>query len=219
MKPVTGAVFALLFAGCSAVYVAVPIGDRPLDVSESTDELNGTWVNPEFPALNVKVEDATNGFLRVRYVDDEGGKPELSEFDVYLREGAGKTYASARMRASTNENAYLWFRFEKSERSVFLWLPDAVKFARLTDARVFPGTVEKERIPKTISFSATFTGGEEINTEKLFGNAVTNAYHESDTLTVRLNALSTNHLDLIASERSGVLFEWEKPIVFFKLSK
>lgn len=215
MRSFVAFVFAALVAGCSGVFVAEPIGEKPLNLKDDEDALNGTWVNPELPALDVKVEVATNGLLRVRYIEEN----ELQEYDVYLRRGGGQTFASARQRGQTNTNDFIWFRFEKSERMVVLWMPDTLKFARLTDAGVFPGCVHNERIPRTISYSATFGAGEDVTAEKLFANAVTNDYHASDNLVVDLKNLTTNHLALIASEQQGVLFDWKNPIVFFKLSK
>ena len=57
---------------------------------------------------------------------------------------------------------------------------------------------------------------DDLVTRGCLPGTVSNATHSTS---VYLGSLGTNHLDLIRSETNGVLFVWDQPLVFLKLSK
>lgn len=166
-----------LAAGCSGVYSPVPVGDKPTNIEDTSEEWQGTWVHPA-GALYIKVMDAANGVLKVAWIDDRQGDLVLDTASVFLRDGGGWTFASIMPGGATDDTPYLWGRIEMGKRLAIFWMPDVDKFEALVREGKIPGEVE--------------------------GNDVV------------LGRLTSSHLELIASETSGVLFDWEEPLVLMK---
>ncbi|MBM4142681.1 MAG: hypothetical protein FJ225_03675 [Lentisphaerae bacterium] len=132
---------AILAGGCSAVYSPVPLGDKPVNIEGERGEWEGTWMHAD-GAMTVKVMDGPNGVLKVGWIEDKQDDLKHETASVFLRNGAGWTFASIRPQDETNENRYVWARIEKKARLAILWGPDVKKFKALVQDGRLPGEVD-----------------------------------------------------------------------------
>lgn len=139
MKQLLLTVIVAILAGCSAVYTPVPIGDQPVNIEDSRDAWNGTWVCDGEP-LTVVVTDGSNGVLRIGWIEENHGELRLETALVNLRSTGDWTFANYRSESDTNETRYVWGRIEKKEREVIVWAPDVEKFAALVQNGILPGS-------------------------------------------------------------------------------
>lgn len=141
MRHILGLCAVILGGGCSAVYSPVPVGDKPTNIDSVREEWEGTWLHAD-GAMTVKVVDGSNGVLQVGWIEDQQGGLKHETASVFLRSGAGWTFASIKPQGETNDNRYVWARIEKQERQAILWGPDVKKFKALVQDGVIPGKVQ-----------------------------------------------------------------------------
>jgi hypothetical protein len=129
----------LTLAGCGAVYVTQPIGEKPCKIKAKDWE--GTWIHKD-GSVTVRVMDGENGQLRIAWIEPKENGLTFETHNVQLREAGSWMFANIKDDANTNEPRYLWARIKGDGNQVIVWLPDPAKFRALVEEQKFPGRIE-----------------------------------------------------------------------------
>lgn len=134
-----------------------------------------------------------NGVMTIRVKDAEHGILQVAWIeDMELLQYQVQLLESGdwvffNLREEEDDDGYFWGRVKKDSNSIILWDPEISKFRTLVEAGTLPGEVKK--------------------------SGKDNEY-DSDVI---LGELTVEHLQIITSEKNGVLFDWDDPLVLIKL--
>ena len=184
----------LAASACTRVTVTEPIGETP--VLLESEDWEGLWSvieDGDTGFLLIEVVDAANGELRVRNVATD---PDSDTTTVFLREGGGWTFASAR-DADDSDDIFEWARVDRDNQRILYWEPVTSRFAELVREGLLPGTVQERELQRPPGST-----GEPVT--ELRG--------------VTLSGLQPEHIDLITSGDQGVLFDWDDPVIMIRMS-
>lgn len=171
----------------ACVTASKPVGSEPYVLDPS--KWSGTWRLAGEPGqFTVSIPEGEPGVL-VRHSIDEAGAAETSR--VLLRTYSGWIFASE--ESKDHPGRFYWGRLKLDGDIALFWQPDEEKFADLVESGVLPGTSHRS------------------------GSPLVTDDREDTNASVHLGALIDWHLDVIASEKHGVLFKWDSPMVFIRI--
>jgi hypothetical protein len=130
----------LALSGCTAVYVAEPIGEKPCKIE--AQEWEGTWLHKD-GTLTMKVMDGEKGLLKIAWVEPKEETLALESLEVQLWESGSWVFANTK-EDSADEAGYLWARIKQDGKQVVIWLPDEAKFKVLVEQGKLPGRIERD---------------------------------------------------------------------------
>lgn len=130
----------LSVVGCNAVYTRQPVGEKPMSLTATVEEWEGTWLVSD-GAVTVKVKDASQGVLSIGWFEEQGNTLKQHTEDVYLRDAGDWSFAS--LRDQDKPGLYVWGRIKKNNRQIFVWSPDSQKLSELVKAGTLPGTMQE----------------------------------------------------------------------------
>lgn len=185
-------------SGCHAVYSTHPVGEAP--VSVSPDDWEGTWVHKD-GAVTVVVLDQEKGVLEIGWVEKKQERLKLERYKVLLRKSGEWLFGS--VQDPDKPKLYVWGRIKNEDGQIVLWAPDVQKARALVEKGVLPGRVEKMN---DVSF--TDPDPDAVGPRPILSK-------ESDVILTRLGA---TELKVIMSGEKGALFDWERPLVFRRLT-
>jgi hypothetical protein len=186
----------VFLTGCHAVYSTHPVGDAPVAVSP--DDWEGTWVHRD-GALTVAVLDPEKGVLEIGWVEKKQERLKLERYKVLLRKSGEWLFGS--VQDPDKPKLYVWGRIKNADGQIVLWAPDVQKAMALVEKGVLPGHVEKMN-------DVSFTDPEAVGPGPIPSK-------ESDVVLTRLGA---TELKVIMSGETGGFFDWERPLVFRRLT-
>ncbi len=129
---------ALIF-GCAAVSSVGPVGEPPKELSGK--EWDGTWIHKD-QAITMKVLEPQKGFLQVGWVEEKEGSFKLESYQIEIR-GSGD-WLFGNVKEKEGSSRYYWALIKKDKGQIIAWFPDASEFAKLVQAGVLPGRMEKD---------------------------------------------------------------------------
>ena len=141
MKYLFIACTSIMLCGCSGVYSSHIIGDKPTNIHETQDEWAGTWMHTD-GTITVRVQDASNGVLRVGWIENEKDDLICTTANVFLREGGGWTFANFEIPGATNHNRFVWGRILNKHGQMVVWIPDLGEFKSLVKKNIIPGGID-----------------------------------------------------------------------------
>lgn len=135
------AALAVSFSGCSAVYVAKPVGEKPHPLKP--EDWNGTWAGGEDSgAITVHVTDAAKGRLAMASVKMRDNKFVLEGGTAEVRANGETLFISVR-GDDDQEERYLFARIKIDGGQVAIWCPEPEKFRAWVRSGALPGRVDK----------------------------------------------------------------------------
>jgi hypothetical protein len=137
-----GVVLLCVFtAGCGVVHTRTPVGIQPRNIASEQEQWEGLWVHAN-GAVKLTVMDATHGYIRLAWLEDEGERAKARVVTGELRETGKWLFVNIKNPEETNGCAglYSWGRIERRGRQALVWLPDAAKFRHLVEASALRGT-------------------------------------------------------------------------------
>lgn len=152
-------------------------------------EWEGTWIGPEGETLVVKVADRENAVLRIAGVDWTTDKPQLGTVTAHLRVSGDWTFISFPKVGASCSSGDLSDTWGRIERGGEM----AVFWA--PDAREFGPLVAEGILPG------------EYRGASVFGSDV------------HLGSLTSDHMAIITSEKHGMLFHWDKPLIYRRIAR
>jgi len=129
---------ALIF-GCAAVSSVGPVGEPPKELSERG--WDGTWIYKD-QAIMIKVLEPQKGFLQIAWVEEKEGSFKLESYRVEIRESGDWLFGNVKEKEGSSR--YYWALIKKDKGQIIVWFPDASEFAKLVQAGVLSGKVEKD---------------------------------------------------------------------------
>jgi len=140
MRTAIALVLLTAACGCSVVRSPRPIGEKPTNLADRQDRWAGTWLHSD-GSIQVGVEDASNGVLRLAWIDSQGGGDfTCRTARLYLRDSGPWTYASLREVGAEPEDGYVFGRVMHRGKTILAWMPDYDRFRELVNSGVLPGT-------------------------------------------------------------------------------
>jgi len=173
---------------CTNVLSVHPIGDKPCQLVP--DEWDGIW-HSDGMAMALKVTDQAKGLIDVAWIEEKGGVLEMESFHCVIRNGQNWMYLNVKDNDHPDLNAYLWGRLKKDGSTLMFWLPESSRFKQAVEQ----GTL-------TTKPAETNVAGK-TDSQELSGDII-------------LSDPSKKITDLIESH-GAEYFEWDKPLVLFKL--
>jgi hypothetical protein len=136
-------VFAL--CGCTVVASKGPIGEAP--VLLNAKDWDGAWFNPGGGYCTMKVKNENEGILRVAWIEDDKEMTYKSR-DVFIRKSGNWLFASMKEEDDKDaaNNLYVWAIIKKSQRTIFIWLPNEERFKKLIETKTLPGEVKESTV-------------------------------------------------------------------------
>lgn len=190
----------LVFVGCSAVIVEEPVGLTPVS---DVDEWVGSWVlrSPsEEPVVGfLEVVDAENAVLQATWLERDD--PKVTR--VYLREAGGWTFASIPFPGSGDSSGYnfgLNEQIDPAQETEYVW-------ARVSheDGVIMVWVPDVDSFRRLVTYGAV-PGRPTGDSESASGDPV-------------LGRLEPEHYAFLASDRAGVPFVWDEPMVFTRMAQ
>lgn len=131
--------------GCSAVVSTAPVGAIPHNIDAESAEWEGVWTHAD-GALEVAVQDASNGVLRLAWIEHEGTNYSVSTASAWLREINDALFISLEGETQSNQTQYLFARMRKQERLAIIWAPEASQFRSLVEDEKLRGKVDGDTV-------------------------------------------------------------------------
>lgn len=146
----------LLSSGCSAVYVAKPVGIRPHALKP--EQWNGVWLGGEDGgAVTVLVTDAANGRLEIGEIKTRDQKLVLETATAFVRESGDTLFINLRPVDASTER-YLWARIKIADGQVAIWAPHEARLrARVRSGKLAGQAEEKGDVHLAELAAATVT--------------------------------------------------------------
>jgi hypothetical protein len=151
------------------------------------DDWAGTWSVPGESSLTVRVADARAGLLDVAWVSEGPDGLEVERVALHVREHGGWLFAS--YEDAEEPGYFVWGRVRLDDDVLLGWFPDREKIRRLVEDSVLPGD------PQPV----------EADERRVIAPGVI------------LGPLTDEHLDVLASETHGVLYDWDEPFVAIRV--
>jgi hypothetical protein len=133
--PVLAAIFG---GGCSAVFVAHPVGEKP-HVLEIAD-WQGTWIGDQDPA-KAMVVDPDNGRLEASVLQKENDVEALHHYKIEIRKTGDRLFGNVRDDGKHPE-LYVWGLVKMSPEIVVLWIPNVETFRQMVRDKKIAGTID-----------------------------------------------------------------------------
>jgi hypothetical protein len=173
---------------CTNVLSVHPLGDAPCPLIP--EEWDGIWHSDEM-AMTLKVTDRTKGLIDVAWIEEKSGVLDMETFHCEVRHGPKWMYLNVKDDDQPDIKAYLWGRIKKEGSTLMFWLPESNRFKQAVDQ----GTLAAR--------PARTKTDEKTETQKTSGDII-------------LSDPSTKITGLIESH-GAEYFEWDRPLVLFKL--
>jgi hypothetical protein len=122
-----------------------PIGEAP--VLLNAKDWDGTWFNPGGDYCMMKVKNENEGIIRLAWIEDDKEMTHKSS-DVFIRKSGSWLFASIKEEDDKEaaNNLYVWAIIKKSQKTIFIWLPNEERFKKLIEAKTLPGEVRKSMV-------------------------------------------------------------------------
>ena len=134
----------MLGTACSTVYSPEPMGSAPLHLDESGMEWAGNWIDDQGDAYLVSVTDASEGILKVSWLEEDDDNVEMKVQRMHLRKSGDWSFIS--MGHGDPPKHYSWARIKTEKRQVILWIPDTTGFKALVEQGKLPGSVDGDDV-------------------------------------------------------------------------
>lgn len=182
------------FSSCTQVSVKEPFGTKPARLDP--DVWNGVWRMDGGDPGRITVSKDRPGEFAFGEVSDSKAeaKEESEELTVAVREVDGDLFFTVIDDGTPKEDhkveeGFVWGRIAVNDNTALVWLPDSEAFEALLKDGTIPGKDTRKKDAKT----GMTSGG------------------------ISLDKLEEKHLELIAKGTRGVLFAWDKPMVFVRV--
>jgi hypothetical protein len=134
-----------------SLYAAAPllpangIGEAPVVLNAK--DWDGTWFNPGGDYCIMKVKNENEGVLRLAWIEDDKEMTHKSS-DVFIRKSGNWLFASMKENDDKDaaNNLYAWAIIKKSQKTIFIWLPNEERFKKLIEEKTLPGETQKSMV-------------------------------------------------------------------------